>query len=124
MSIVEAFQNKLQENYEDFLKEWLESEPEHLVSYAEEIAGIKHMYGNGLKFEDPEEIQYLMRFKNPLKVISDHFPALNVFDNYPVAELIESIMKNENTEQEYELDPEQVPSDAGQCMAMGGMSMY
>ena len=67
----QQFSTRIRENYEAFLKDWLSQEPEELVSYAEEIAATKLLAKSVPEVANAEDIEFLMRFENPLEVVRD-----------------------------------------------------
>lgn len=79
------FSQRIRENYEDFLKDWLSQEPEELVSYAEEIAATKLLSQSVVEVATAEDMEFLMQFENPLEVIRDGWM------NYEQADITEEL---------------------------------
>ena len=69
--IRQQFAVRIRKNYDDFLHEWLFSEPEQLVSYAEEIAVTKKLSEVLPKTASIADMDYLLHFENPLAVVRD-----------------------------------------------------
>lgn len=78
--IKRQFSLRIRENYEDFLKDWLSQEPEELVSYAEEISAAKMLAEALPGTASPQNMEYLLRFENPLEVVRDKWMSYNGID--------------------------------------------
>jgi hypothetical protein len=71
MELKQEFSQRVQENYENFLKGWLQQEPEDLVSCAEEIVATKILSKALPEVAAVDDMEYLLRFENPLEIIRD-----------------------------------------------------
>lgn len=79
------FSQRIRENYEGFLKDWLSQEPEELVSYSEEISATKLLSQSVVEVATAEDMGFLMQFENPLEVIRDGWM------NYEQADITEEL---------------------------------
>lgn len=70
-ALKQQFVQRLRENYEGFLKGWLQQEPEYLVSYAEEISAAKMLYTALPEVASQEDMERLLQFENPLEMVRD-----------------------------------------------------
>lgn len=70
-ALKQQFEKRLRENYEGFLKDWLQQEPEYLVSYAEEISAAKMLYNALPEVASLEDMERLLQFENPLEMVRD-----------------------------------------------------
>lgn len=78
--IKRQFAVRIRENYEDYLKDWLSQEPEELVSYAEEISATKMLAKALPETTSAQNMEYLLRFENPLEVVRDRWMSYNGAD--------------------------------------------
>ncbi|WP_166083225.1 DUF3848 domain-containing protein [Erysipelothrix anatis] len=79
-AIKQRFSQRIRENYEDYLKEWLSQEPEELISSAEEISATKMLLNMLSQTASGEDMEYLLRFENPLEVVRDGWLAYSNTD--------------------------------------------
>lgn len=111
-----AFQKKLGKNYADMVIKWLQAEPTQLIEQAEEIAAVKLMLKVLPDSASVRDMEYLMRFENPLEVVRDKWIEENgsgiVLDN-EVSHTLWSIVDTGDAEQVYALDPEYSPPEQG-----------
>lgn len=75
--IKQQFSERIRENYDGFLKDWLAQEPEKLVSYAEEISATKMLYMALPTVASAEDMAHLLRYANPLEVVRDGWMSCN-----------------------------------------------
>lgn len=108
MGIKAELSEKLEANYISFMREWLKLEPIQLIEKVEEIAATK------LEFEElknggcsADNLEYLLRFKNPLEVVRDKWIEENgsemVHDD-DMNHALWAIADTRDAEQDYELD--------------------
>lgn len=76
----ERFTKKIQDNYENFLRDWLTQDAEELVSDAEDIAAVKALYNILPDIASSDDMEHLLRFDNPLEVVRDGWLAFNSSD--------------------------------------------
>ncbi len=69
-----AFQNRIVHNYSSFTEQWLTLQPTEIIHHAEEIAVTHRVYSELRQFIlSMEELDYLLKFENPLEVVRDCF---------------------------------------------------
>lgn len=112
--IKQAFKKKLGKNYGQFILEWLDLEPTYLIEKAEEIAATKLMAELLPESANIEQMEYLLRFENPLEVVRDKWieeTGSDMVHDDELGHALWSIMDKEDAEQVYTLDPEYLPQD-------------
>ena len=70
----QQLREKVDANYNAFLREWLGLEPTELIERAEEIAAarlVRRELKNG--GYNADYLEYLLRFRNPLEVVRDQW---------------------------------------------------
>ena len=65
------FEHKLRECLKDYMDAWLQKEPLDLVERSDEISAIRNLAADLPDMLNQGEMEYLLRFKNPLEVASD-----------------------------------------------------
>ena len=65
------FEHKLRECLKDYMDAWLQKEPLDLVERSDEISVIRKLTADLPDMLNQGEMEYLLRFKNPLEVASD-----------------------------------------------------
>ena len=65
------FEQKIRDCFEQYEKGWLQKSPEALIKNAAEIATIQKMAEDLSSSVSEEDMEYLLRFKNPLEVASE-----------------------------------------------------
>ena len=111
----ERLKRKIKDCLENAQREWLTLRPSELIERAEEIASVQWM-AKELPFSVSEEdAAYLLRFKDPLRVVSDSWIAENGSDTVIDEELrhvLWSITDQQDMESVYELEAEYRESQA------------
>ena len=111
-----AFQKKLGKNYAGMVMKWLKTEATYLIEQAEEIAAAKLMLEALPDSASAQDMEYLMRFENPLEIVRDKWIEENglgtVLDD-ELTHTLWSITDSGDAEQEYALDPEYTPPEQG-----------
>lgn len=79
-NLKEWFARRIRDNYEDFLRDWLVQDAEELVSEAEQIAAVKTLYSLLPDIASIDDMEYLLRFENPLEVVKDGWLVYNNAD--------------------------------------------
>ena len=114
--IKQAFEEKLGRHYAQFVMEWLALQPTELIEKAEEIAATKLMVELLPETANTEQLEYLLRFTNPLEVVRDKWIEENgsemVHDD-ELSHALWSIADKQDAEQEYELDEAFLPPEQG-----------
>ena len=103
-----ALKQKIASCYDAFVEGWLRLSPAELIRKAEEIASIQRMRDELPSSVTEEDAAYLLRFKNPLEVVSDSWQEMNgsgsVVDE-EMRHLLWELRDKQNAEQEYLLEP-------------------
>ena len=108
------FERKITENYAAFKASWLKMSPAALIDQADEIAVIQRMAAELPGCVSDEDIAYLLRFKNPLEVVSDQWqeengPETNVDEE--MSHVLWNIRDKQDAEQLYAMEPEYYDTD-------------
>lgn len=111
-----AFEEKLGRNYAQFVMSWLTMQSTELIEKAEEIVATKLMVELLPETASTEDMEYLLRFTNPLEVVRDKWIEENgsemVHDD-DMTHALWSITDKQDAEQEYELDKDFLPPEQG-----------
>jgi hypothetical protein len=101
------FREKLQQNYDDFQKQWRQLSKEELIEKAEQIAAVQRMVKKLPRQTSDDEAEYLLKFKCPLEVVSDFWidlygisPAYDENIDY----LLWKITDTEAAEEDYDME--------------------
>lgn len=103
---LQALNERLDENYNAFMQGWLKLDTPNLIEKAQEIAATQTVY-TALRSGHVhlENVEYLLRFRNPLEVVRDQW--LEEEFSVPDRELEHAIWAIEDSGdavQNYELD--------------------
>ena len=94
--------------YEAYQAEWLAKSPKELVNLAETICSVNLTAELLLESITEEQAEYLLQFKNPLEVVSDHWKEAHFDDKYllqdELSNSVDHIMDTRDAEQDYELE--------------------
>jgi len=100
---------KVEDCYKEFYDSWLMKQPIDLVERAEEIASIQRMAEELPSAVTEEDAAYLLRFKNPLEVVSDRWQSMNgsgtVVDD-DMSHILWELRDRQDAECDYEMEPE------------------
>ena len=103
-----ALKQKIASCYDAFVEGWLRLSPAELIRKAEEIASIQRMRDELPSAVTEEDAAYMLRFKNPLEVVSDSWQEMNgsgsVVDE-EMRHILWELRDKQNAEQEYLLEP-------------------
>lgn len=104
-----ALKEKLQTYYDRYKAGWLQKRPEVLIEEAEEIASVQRMFRELPDAVTEEDAEYLLRFKNPLEVVSDRWQSMNgsgtVVDD-DMSYILWDLRDKQSAEFDYEMEPE------------------
>lgn len=76
-SAVTRLREKIQRCFDEYKAEWLQKRPDILIEEAEEIASVQRMMKELPDAVMEKDAEYLLRFKNPLEVVSDYWQSMN-----------------------------------------------
>ena len=109
-------------NYEDYKAKWLQMEPAELIVRCEELEAVTRMAKELPSAVSDEDAEYLLRFKNPLEVVSDEWVSRNGIDSLIVDDemghLLWSLRDRGEAEQFYEMEPDSPDEDEAPAMSM------
>ena len=71
MTKQEILREKILSNYREYKERWLEMTPAELIDNCTEVEAVTRMAGDIPNCASEAEADYLLRFKNPLKLVSD-----------------------------------------------------
>ena len=104
-----ALKEKLQSCFEQYKSDWLQKRPDVLIEEAEEIASVQRMFKELPDAVTEEDAEYLLRFKNPLEVVSDSWQSMNgsgaVADD-DMSYILWDLRDKQSAEFDYEMEPE------------------
>lgn len=119
-SIKELFMEKLWDNYREYVDKWSKSTRDEMIDNAEKVTSIRITAKMLEGWDSEDDMEYLLRFKNPLQVVSDHWLAGIDFKNMTIGNDFEKIIfdlrDTGDAEGDYELDPEYVDDEPVQNM--------
>lgn len=115
-------EEKVLANYEEFKAKWLQMEPVDLIEQCDQIEGVTRMMQELPSDVSDEEALYLLRFKNPLEVVSDEWISRNGMDSLAVddeiSHLLWEMQDRGDVEQLYEMEPEASDEDEAPALSM------
>ena len=107
-------EQKVADNYASFREEWLKLPPAELINRCEEVEAVTRMAQTLPDSVSAENAEYLLRFKNPLEVVSNAWISRNGIDSLivddEIRDLLWSLRERGDAEDDYEMeddDPEQ-----------------
>ena len=105
---------RLENNYIFYRENWLQMTPEWLIDHCEELEAVTRMAKELPSAVTDEDAKYLLRFRNPLEVVSDEWISRNGIDSLIVdaemSHLLWSLRDRGCAEEAYELDEEYIAS--------------
>ena len=113
---------KIMANYEELKAKWLRMEPCDLIEQCAQIEGVTRMMQTLPFAVSDEDAEYLLRFKNPLEVVSDEWISRNGMESLVVddemSHLLWALQDRGDTEQFYEMEPEFSDEDEAPILSM------
>ena len=105
---------KLDRNMALYQKEWQQKPASELVEMVNEIAAAKFVYHELSECRySPEYLEYLLRFENPLEVVTDQWISEQTVDfSEELTHALWMLWDKGESESEYTLDPEYAPVSA------------
>ena len=99
---------KVSDNFEEYKARWLQMSPSQLIENCEELEAVTRMAKELPSAVSEEEAEYLLRFKNPLEVVSDEWISRNGIDSLIVDDemthMLWHLMDNGAAEEAYEME--------------------
>ena len=113
---------KIADNYASFREGWLKLSPAELIGRCEELEAVTRMAETLPSAVSEEDAEYLLRFKNPLDVVSDAWISRNGIDSLIVddemSHLLWSLQEHGDAEQCFEMEPEFSDEDEAPELSM------
>lgn len=113
---------KVNTNFAGYKEQWLKMSPTELIDRCEELEAVTRMAQELPSAVSDEDAEYLLRFKNPLEVVSDEWISRNGIDSLIVddemSHLLWSLQDRGDAEQCYEMEPEFSDEDEAPAMSM------
>lgn len=101
---------KVNANFAEYKEKWLQMQPSELISRCEELEAVTRMAETLPAAASEEDAEYLLRFKNPLAVVSDEWISRNGIDALIVDDemthIFWRISDAGDAELNYEMEPE------------------
>lgn len=108
-NVKEQFREKIENCYTEYQRQWMQLPAEDLIQKAEEIASIQLMAKQAPELVSEDQAEYLLKFKNPLEVVSDGWLAENGSDVSLIDEALDHalwrLIDTGDAETVYELEP-------------------
>ena len=108
-SVRAEFEQKVNGNLERRRAQWLMLQPGELIERAEEIASFQFMARRSIQRADEDEMTYLLRFKDPLEVLTDMWTdrqGMDTGEDEAVDHILWEIADRRDAEGDYEMEPE------------------
>lgn len=106
-SIKDRFDSKIIDCYSEYEKQWMQLGIKELLDNAEEIATVQHMASELPSYASDKEKEYLLKFKNPLEVVSDFWISQNGYGTLVIDDLqlvLNRIVYDKDAEVDYEME--------------------
>ncbi len=118
--IMEALCEKLERNWNDYLKELDQHSKSVLIGRSDEITTARFVYNELYGGGYPEDyMEYLLRFENPLEVVRDQWSSEQSVDfSDEMYHALWSLIDKGDAERDYALDPEYRPPAPEQGVTM------
>lgn len=101
---------KVSAAFEAYRSDWLRKSPKELLDISDEIYTVTQMSERLCNTIADEDAAYLLRFENPLEVVSDYWNGLGIMDSHLIAgemrHMVWDIRSRGDAEIDYELDPD------------------
>lgn len=113
-SIAEQFEHKIQYCLACHKAAWEGLTPKSLIEQAESIASFQFMARRSVQIASENEKAYLLRFKDPLKVLADCWnnrQGMDFGEDDSVSAILWELTDRRGAEGDYELEPEYYDSD-------------
>lgn len=118
-----VFKRKISACFEQYKEQWMQLNKAELIERAEEIDTVTRMAENLPGQVSDKEAEYLLRFKNPLEVVSDIWISRNGRDAMIVddemSHILWGLLDTGDAELVYEMEPEYGNGESeGFCQSM------
>ena len=114
---------KVDVNYAAYKELWLQMQPSELIERCEELEAVTRMAKELPSAVSDEDAEYLLRFKNPLEVVSDAWISRNGIDSLIIDEemshLLWDLRDRGAAEDVFEMEPEFSGGNTAPTLSMG-----
>ena len=86
------FSDKIAECHQNYKAQWEGLETDELIDRAEEIAAVQRLAAAIPEVVTDTEMEYLMKFKNPLEIVVDRWLDDSAYNSPLLGEQIESVI--------------------------------
>lgn len=103
------FEQRIRDCFEQYEKAWLQKSREVLIEEAAEIASVQRMARELPSSATEEDMAYLLRFKNPLEVVSDRWRSetdMGLQSDSGLDHVLWELRDRQDAEYDYEMEPE------------------
>ena len=120
-SAVERLKEKIEAGYKEKYAEWMQKPPDCLIARAGEILSAQQILEALPDVASEEDAEYLLRFKDPLEVVSDYWVGMsgihgNIGDS--LSHTLWELRDKRDAEQDYELEQASPNPRSSQQMLM------
>ena len=108
-SVRAKFEQKVNGSLERHKAQWLKLQPGELIERAEKIASFQFMARRSIQRADEDEMTYLLRFKDPLEVLTDMWndrQGMDIGEDETLDRILWEIADRRDAESDYEMEPE------------------
>lgn len=121
-SAVDLLKEKMECNYEEYKSKWMSMQPQELIDRAGEISSLKLILQAVPSMVSEDEAKYLLRFKNPLDVVTDEWCAEYGHESAIIDEELEHalwrIVDTRDAEVDYEMENSTEDESEGFSLSM------
>lgn len=118
----DRLKQRIEENYREYRERWQQMGPAEFIDICDEVEAVTRMYKELSDFNHEEEAEYLLRFQNPLEVVSDEWLDRNGMDFLVIDDemrhLLWTLQDQGSAEEVYELAPEYLRTESGPQLSM------
>ncbi len=86
------FSEKIAESHQCYKDQWKEMDFDELIDRAEEIAAVQRLVTAIPEVVNTSQMEYLMKFKNPLKIVVEYWLNDSAYNSPLLGEEIESVI--------------------------------
>ena len=109
LAIRAQFEQKVKDCLSQHEEAWRKLSPTALIEQAGTIASFQLMAQRAVQFADEEQMEYLLRFVDPLQVLTDYWndqTGMNPEEDDAIRHILWEITDKQAAEVDYEMEPE------------------
>ena len=96
------FRERIQNNYEDFYRDWLSSSADELIYEADQIAATQTVFNSVMDFIREDDMEYLLQYENPLEILRDFWLSESTASIFDMKSCIRNAVDSEEVPDLYE----------------------